>query len=439
MKTSAANKTLVERQNTIIPLHAERLCQQTPSVLSLVTRASNLIPQYCAPHLTIGCSRLVTMPQRTYLLAYLLLSTLLCSHRSTPILESQTPFTIVLDAGHGGKDSGALGRYSYEKDIALNIALQLGRYLNAYLPNVRVLYTRQSDVFVPLHQRAQYANAQQADVFFSIHCNSLERPNNSIEGTETYVMGLHRAEENLQVAKRENSAILLEPHYNQHYAGYDPHSAEGHIMLSMYQNAYLDQSLELASQLEQQFAQTIKRRSRGVKQAGFLVLRATTMPAVLVEAGFLSNSMEEYYLSSARGQAHLAAAMYRALEAYYQHRQREQPQHMVAMPTRPLVPRYVAPSTQRAGARSTQGGGVVYKVQLAAAPRKPEPYAQPWASMANLEYYWTGKHYKFLVGGYTSFQTAVASQQAWRREGYVDAFVVALKGGRLIPLSEARS
>lgn len=372
------------------------------------------------------------MYYRPLWLASLALSSLLCAHRPiSPQPTSSTPFTIVLDAGHGGKDSGALGRFAKEKDIALQLTLQLGRYLRAYLPEVRVLYTRTNDVFVPLHRRAQYANEQKAQVFFSIHCNSLERPNNAIEGTETYVMGLHQAEENLQVAKRENSVILFEPAYNTHYGGYDPHSPEGHIMLSMYQNAHLDQSLALATGLEQQFAQTIKRQSRGVKQAGFLVLRATTMPSVLVETGFLSNITEEYYLASARGQAHLAAAMYRAIDGYYQ--QWKQQQSTSATPT--LT--YAAPSYTKTAVAPKATPNIVYKVQLAAAPQRPHSKDQPWASIQQLEYYWTGKHYKFLVGSYPSLRAAVASQQAWRRHGYVDAFIVALENGRIVPLSKA--
>ena len=375
------------------------------------------------------------MRYRPLWLTSLALSSLLCAHR--PNTPSYAPFTIVLDAGHGGKDSGALGRYAQEKDIALQVALQLGRYLQAYLPEIRVLYTRTSDVFVPLHRRAQFANAQQAQLFVSIHCNAIERPSNAIEGTETYVMGLHRAEENLQVAKRENSAILLEQQYNQHYRGYDPYSPEGHIMLSMYQNAHLDQSLQLATRLEQQFAQSIKRHSRGVKQAGFLVLRATTMPSVLVETGFLSNTLEEHYLASARGQAHLAAAMYRAVAGYHQQWKKDQAPATASIHQAPTLTQ-AAPQYRSTAPTIAAQPQIVYKVQLAAAPQKPQPTAQPWQSIHQLEYYWTGQHYKFLVGGYASFQTAVASQQAWRRQGYADAFVVALKNGQLIPLAQAR-
>lgn len=229
---------------------------------------------------------------------------------------SNIKFTIVIDAGHGGKDSGALGSRVKEKDIALNLALRLGKYINQYLSNVRVLYTRTTDEFIPLHQRIAIANQNNADLFFSIHCNSMMTASNAIEGTETYVMGLHRATENLNVAKRENKAVLLEQDYAANYDGYDPNSSEGHIMLSMYQNAYLSQSLLLAEKVEQQFVRTANRKSRGVKQAGFLVLRATTMPSVLVETGFLSNTVEESYLNSEKGQVYIASAMYRALKAY---------------------------------------------------------------------------------------------------------------------------
>ncbi|WMX16091.1 N-acetylmuramoyl-L-alanine amidase [Aureispira sp. CCB-E] len=229
---------------------------------------------------------------------------------------SNSVFTIVIDPGHGGKDSGALGSVVKEKDIALKLALRLGQYVQQYMPGVRVLYTRTTDSFIPLHQRIAIANNNHADLFFSIHCNSMLHRTNTVAGTETYVMGLHRVEENLNVAKRENKAVLLEKDYAQNYGGYDPHSSEGHIMLSMYQNAYLSQSLLLAEKVEQQFIHTAKRKSRGVKQAGFLVLRAATMPSVLVETGFLSNTIEESYLNSEKGQVYTASAMYRALKEY---------------------------------------------------------------------------------------------------------------------------
>jgi N-acetylmuramoyl-L-alanine amidase len=235
------------------------------------------------------------------------------SHNWSPLNRA---FTIVIDAGHGGKDSGALGSIVKEKDIALKLALRLGQYIQEYMPSVQVLYTRTTDRFIPLHERIALANNNQADLFFSIHCNAMVTRSNTVSGTETYVMGLHGVTENLNVAKRENKAVLLEKDYVQNYGGYDPYSSEGHIMLSMYQNAYLSQSLLLAEKVEKQFMHTAKRKSRGVKQAGFLVLRTATMPSVLVETGFLSNSIEENYLNSEKGQIYTASAMYRAVKEY---------------------------------------------------------------------------------------------------------------------------
>jgi N-acetylmuramoyl-L-alanine amidase len=344
--------------------------------------------------------------------------------------------TIVLDAGHGGKDTGAQGRSVNEKDIALQLTLQLGYYLEHYLPEVEVLYTRQSDVFVPLHERVRLANDRQADVFFSIHCNALEERNAAVQGTETFVLGLNQAADNLAIAKRENKAILLEPDYSNHYAGYDPHSPEGHIMLSMYQNAHLDQSLALASKIEQQFAHTIQRRSRGVKQAGFLVLRETTMPAVLVETGFLSNNQEEYYLASRTGQAYIASAMFRAIQSYVKEvKKPKNTAHQWVRGQAAQPPTATLSST--AAPVATPNTGIVYKVQLAAAGSRPQPQQEPWASIEALEYYWSGQHYKYLIGHYYQKEKAIACQNAWRRYGFVDAFIVAFKQGKPLKIGRA--
>ena len=210
-----------------------------------------------------------------------------------PYLKSLNPnkkkrFKIVIDPGHGGHDSGASGKNSKEKDLVLTMALKLEKYLNKNLPEVEVLLTRNTDVFIPLFTRIQYANEENADLFISLHCNYISNP--KTRGTETFVMGLHRAKDNLEVAKRENASILLESNYLSNYDGYDPNSTEGHIMMSMYQNAYLDKSIEIAANIEDQFSKLHLSKSRGVKQAGFAVLRRSSMPAILVEAGFLSFS-----------------------------------------------------------------------------------------------------------------------------------------------------
>ena len=222
---------------------------------------------------------------------------------------------VVLDAGHGGKDDGCSGKNSHEKDIALDITLRVGQLIKKHHPDVEVIYTRKRDEFIPLHERAAVANRNKADVFISIHCNTTAKRNSAI-GTETFVMGLHRAEDNLLVAKRENAVIEHESDYESHYDGYDPNSDEGHIMLSMYQNAFLDQSISLANLIEDEFKSHGQRVSRGVKQAGFLVLRNTVMPSVLIEAGFLNHSKEESILTSEEGKDRTAAAIFNAFTKY---------------------------------------------------------------------------------------------------------------------------
>ena len=221
---------------------------------------------------------------------------------------------VVIDAGHGGKDPGTLGKNVQEKEVALKVALELGKTIKKNFPEVKVLYTRMTDKFVELQERAAIANRNHADLFISIHCNS----NNSkaIAGTETYTMGLHTSEGNLDVAKRENSAILLEENHEKKYGGYDPDSPMGHILFANYQSAYMENSLRFASHVENQFEKRASRHSRGVRQAGFIVLWKTAMPSALIEIGFLSNPTEEKFLRSADGQSTIAQSIYRGFKMY---------------------------------------------------------------------------------------------------------------------------
>lgn len=239
---------------------------------------------------------------------------LLLSSAATLNDEKYYVSTVVIDPGHGGRDSGAQVGEVKEKDIALNISLQLGEYIKENLDGVEVIYTRTNDEFVELWERAEVANENDADAFISIHSNASNH--STVRGTETYCMGLHKSEENLEVAMRENKVILMEDDHEERYDGFDPTSPEDYIEFSMQQNVYLDRSLKLASNIETQFDERVNRKSRGVKQAGFLVLYRSSMPAVLVETGFLTNRNDRNFLASERGQTYMASAIFRAFRDY---------------------------------------------------------------------------------------------------------------------------
>ncbi len=224
-------------------------------------------------------------------------------------------FTLVIDAGHGGKDPGARGRIINEKTINLNIALKLGALVSKNYNDVNVIYTRKTDKFIELNERADIANRNKADLFISIHTNSVAKGKSSVKGTETYTLGLARTEENLDVAKRENSVILLEDDYKVKYEGFDPNSTESYIIFEFMQNKHMEQSVALASNIQSMFT-SAHRENRGVRQAGFLVLRKTSMPSVLIEVGFISNREEERYMASEKGQSQIAGAIFNAFSNY---------------------------------------------------------------------------------------------------------------------------
>jgi len=221
--------------------------------------------------------------------------------------------TIVIDAGHGGKDPGCLGFGSMEKNIALDVALKLGEYIKENMPGVKIIYTRKSDVFVELHERAAIANKNNADLFISVHVNSGP---SGLYGTETFCMGLHKSEQNLAIAQRENSSILMEHNHKEKYDGFDPKSPQSYILFSLYQSAFLASSAKLAGKIEKEFGETNKRHSRGVKQAGFLVLWKTSMPSVLVETGFLTDTTDANYLKDEKGRIDTAWGIFSAIEEF---------------------------------------------------------------------------------------------------------------------------
>ena len=225
--------------------------------------------------------------------------------------------TIVIDPGHGGKDSGTMGtkRFKiYEKHIALAISLKLGNYIKKSFPEIEVIYTRDSDFFLELKERTEIANAANADLFISVHCDGFTNPEPF--GASVFVMGMSKLKANMDVAMRENSAIYLEDNYQQKYEGFDPESPASYIVFSLMQNMYLNQSLKIAEEVEKEFSTRANRKSRGVKQAPFYVISRTNMPSILIECGFLTNPKEEEYLHSAKGQDYLASAIFRAFRSY---------------------------------------------------------------------------------------------------------------------------
>ena len=228
---------------------------------------------------------------------------------------AKRPFTLVIDAGHGGKDAGAPGKYSYEKNINLKVALAFGRYVEKNCPDVKVIYTRKTDVFIPLHERAAIANRNKADVFISIHTNSVasKKP---ISGLETYTMGMRRSGEKLSAAMRENDVILIEDNYQQHYSGFDPRSPESYIMFEVLNDKNMLESVELAKGIQKNVCRVANRPNKGVKQDAFLVLRETSMPACLIELGYITTPSEEAYLNAPSNQDAMGRGIYQAFVEY---------------------------------------------------------------------------------------------------------------------------
>jgi len=232
----------------------------------------------------------------------------------TSVTDGSRQFIVVIDPGHGGKDPGAVNKSIREKDIVLGIGLKLGKLINENHSDVKVVYTRNTDVFIPLIERSRIANKIKADLFISLHANFCATP--SIRGTETFTLGLHRSEDNLEIAKKENSVILLEEDYNTTYEGFDPNLSESYIMFELMQSSYLKQSVSFATEIQQQFKSHLSSTDRSVKQAGFLVLRQSSMPSVLIETGFLSNQAEANYLNSEDGQRNIALSIFEAFSKF---------------------------------------------------------------------------------------------------------------------------
>ena len=229
-------------------------------------------------------------------------------------LMAEKPYTLVLDAGHGGKDPGAVGKFSREKDLNLKLVLAMGKLINEQYPDVNVVYTRSTDVFIPLQKRADIANKANADLFISIHTNSSDKK--EPRGVETFILGSDRMEANLDVAMRENAVMMLEADYKTTYQGFDPNSIDSYILFELMQNSYMEQSLRMAEQVQQRFVGHLNRADRGVRQAGFWVLLKTACPSILFEMGFISNPEEERFMNEPASIAQMANALVNAFGAY---------------------------------------------------------------------------------------------------------------------------
>lgn len=332
--------------------------------------------------------------------------------------QTSTRFnTVVIDAGHGGKDPGALGSNTREKDIVLAVALKVGNYLKEYLPDVKVIYTRDKDVFIPLYKRAEIANKNDADLFVSIHANYISDPR--IHGVETFALGPARSNENLEVAKKENSVIVMEDEYTTKYEGFDPNSAESYILFEYMQSTYVEQSTLMASLLQKQFHDRAGRRDRGVKQAGFLVLRNITHPSVLVEVGFLSNKAEEKYLMSESGQTYIASAIFRAIRDYK--KQYDEKSVEVKKAVKKEVVKKPA---------------VTYRIQVASYRKTVKKGSGIYKRFKDIYFYKEGNRYKYTTLSSSDYYDISNKLREIKRK-VPGSFIVAFKGDKKIPVQEA--
>ena len=334
-----------------------------------------------------------------------------------PKLQAQDKaFTVVIDPGHGGKDTGTTGtkRYKnkFEKDIVLAVALEVKKIMQKELPEVKTLLTRDKDVFIELNKRGEIANKAKADLFISIHANSASY---KAKGTETYVLGIHRNKTNLAVAKRENDVILMEEDYDKHYS-YDPHSPASIISLTLMQEDYLDQSIRMATLMEKSFSKIGKRHARGVKQAGFVVLHQTFMPSVLIEIGFLSNKEEEDFLRKKSGQRKIAASIVDGIKKYKKELEKNS------------VKAWKAPENSKKVTGSQIYKGVVFKVQIASSSRKIDTKAYNFRGLKGVERVKVGKYYKYYLGKTNDYTVIKALKEKALKKGYKGAYVVAFKG-----------
>lgn len=369
-------------------------------------------------------------------------------------------FTLVIDAGHGGHDAGAIGTFSKEKNINLRTALAFGAYVERNCPDVKVIYTRKSDVFVTLHDRADIANKAKADLFISIHTNSLPG-GKTARGLETYTLGMHRAADNFDIAKRENSVILVEKDYKERYQGFDPNSAESYIIFELMQDKNMHKSVELAKLVQQNVCAEALRPNKGVKQAGFLVLRETSMPSCLIELGFISTADEERLLNDDAQVDNMARGIYQAFYAYRQkydstarppyvvHERQEDkipdviPQQAVTRAitetTAPTKKQQTAeqPAKKEENTTATDTDGKpVFKLQIFVAERVLRASDSRFKGETDAQYYKENGMVKYTIGTSTNYNEIYRLRKNLLAK-FPDSFIIAFKNGEKMNINEA--
>ncbi|CAI8170829.1 MAG: N-acetylmuramoyl-L-alanine amidase AmiA [Bacteroidota bacterium] len=335
--------------------------------------------------------------------------------------QNKKSFTVVLDAGHGGKDPGNRGNNYFEKKIVLNIALKTGELLKKE-KGVKVVYTRKSDRYITLNGRANIANKAKADLFVSIHCDA---HNSNAYGAGTFVLGLHRNNDNFRIAQKENAVIFLEEDYEKEYDGFDPNNPESVISLVLMQEDYLNQSIEAANYIQQSFVKNLKRKNRTVKQAGFLVLRNTYMPSVLVETGFLTNSKEGAYLNSKRGQNDISRAIANAIMKYK------------SSLDGTLSTGLVMDDAPKQSVSSSQNpsSSFIYRIQIAASTKNIETKSYNFKGLCPVTRIKKGSLYRYYYGSFSSYKTAEKAVKKAKAKGYKGAYVKAFKNAKEVSIT----
>lgn len=357
---------------------------------------------------------MVSIRTRLFFLFWILLSVFPVAVQ--PIFAQKGKFTVVIDPGHGGKDPGAIGSTAKEKDIVLSVGLKLGKLIEQNFSDVEVIFTRKNDRFVELNKRAEIANKAHADLFISLHCNALDRRRTSPQGVETFVLGLHRSKDNLDVAKAENSVIMYEEDYSVKYEGFNPNEPESYIIFEFMANEFLDRSVYFATMVQHQLVTHSKRSNRNVRQAGFLVLREVAMPSVLVELGYVSNKDEERYLKSEKGQMSLAESIFNGFREYKREHDKKSYVFTGSSASQSV-------SGNRDLSASVEKSKAEYRIQFLTASRKFNEGASVFKGLDPVDCYVDGALVKYTYGRANSQSEAEALLRKVRKK-FKDAFIV---------------